>query len=77
MNYILKMKEVVFVVGKGHFKRHCNKWTISIMKKKCLHYITLRFFLSKQLKRCDIITEKQFAYHVMSYFHNQSRIQLK
>lgn len=48
--------------------------------KKCLHYITLRFFfnfLAKQLERCDIITEKQFAYHVMSYFHNQSRIQLK
>lgn len=79
MNYILKMKEVVFVVGKRHFKRQCNKWTISIMKKmSTLYHIAFFFyFLAKQLERCDIITEKQFAYHVMSYFHNQSRIQLK
>lgn len=79
MNYILKMKEVVFVVGKRHFKSQCNKWTISIMKKmSTLYHIAFFFyFLAKQLERCDIITEKQFAYHVMSYFHNQSRIQLK
>lgn len=79
MNYILKMKEVVFVVGKRHLKRQCNKWTILIMKKmSTLYHIAFFFyFLAKQLERCDIITEKQFAYHVMSYFHNQSRIQLK
>lgn len=77
------MNEVVFVVGKSknkrHFKKHCNKRTISILKKMSTlyHIAFLFYFLAKQLERCDITTEKEFAYHDMSYFHNQSRIQLK